>query len=199
MKRFGRYKLLLLVGSSIILLDQITKIWVHRTMKLYDTIPVIPDFFDLHYIRNTGAAFGILSNSQSAFRIPFFVGVSFLAIGIILYLFHQMEESEVMVPLAFSLVLGGAVGNLIDRVHSEIRAFPVAKDAQPLELFPLDINEFSGILPPRLPDVDEGHLPFALPEGLVHMMLDGKPVTIPAGDITAVKAGHEFGLDNNVL
>ena len=117
MKRFGRYKLLLLVGGSIVLLDQITKIWVHRTMKLYDTIPVINNFFDLHYIRNTGAAFGILSGSQSSFRIPFFVGVSFLAIGIILYLFHQMEESEVMVPLAFSLVLGGAVGNLIDRIR----------------------------------------------------------------------------------
>ena len=112
-----RYSLLFGVGGPVVLLDQITKIWVHETLGLYESKPIIPGFLDLHYIRNTGAAFGFLSGSHAGFRIPFFILVSFVAIGIILYLFHKLEESEVMMPLALSLVLGGAIGNLVDRVR----------------------------------------------------------------------------------
>ena len=117
MKWSRRYALLLLVGGSVILLDQVTKIWIDRTLPLYETRSLIDGFFDLHYIRNTGAAFGFLSGSAASFRIPFFLGVSAVAIGIILYLFHKLEESDFMVPLALSMVLGGAVGNLIDRIR----------------------------------------------------------------------------------
>ena len=99
------------------LLDQITKIWVHKTLRLYESTPIVPQILDLHYIRNTGAAFGFLSGSHAGFRIPFFILVSFVAIGIILYLIHKHEESEVMMPLALSLVLGGAIGNLVDRIR----------------------------------------------------------------------------------
>jgi signal peptidase II len=112
-----RYNLLIGLGGLVVLLDQATKIWVHNTMRLYETKPLVPGFLNLHYIRNTGAAFGFLSGSHAGFRIPFFILVSFVAIGIILYLFHKLEESEVMMPLALSLVLGGAIGNLVDRVR----------------------------------------------------------------------------------
>lgn len=112
-----RYNLLLGVGGLVVLLDQITKIWVHKNLRLYETKPIVSEFFDLHYIRNTGAAFGFLSGSHAGFRIPFFVLVSSVAIGIILYLFYKLEESEVMMPLALSLVLGGAIGNLVDRIR----------------------------------------------------------------------------------
>ncbi len=117
MKWSHRYALLLLVGGGIVALDQATKLWVDSTMALYETRPVIGGIFDLHYIRNPGAAFGFLSRSDAAYRIPFFLGVSTIAIGIILYLFHKLEESDVMVPLALSMVLGGAVGNLLDRIR----------------------------------------------------------------------------------
>jgi signal peptidase II len=101
----------------VVLLDQITKIWVDKTMRIYDSKPIIAGFLDLHYIRNTGAAFGFLSGSYAGFRIPFFIAVSAVAIGVILFLFHKLEDSEVLMPLALSLVLGGAVGNLVDRIR----------------------------------------------------------------------------------
>jgi len=113
----ARYGLLLVLGGGVLLLDQVTKILVDQGMRLYATRPLIPGILDLHYIRNTGAAFGFLSGSHSAFRIPFFVVISLVAIGIILYLFRKLEESERLVPFALSLVLGGAVGNLVDRVR----------------------------------------------------------------------------------
>ena len=112
-----RYNMLLGVGSLVVLIDQITKIWVDKTMNLYESTPIVPGLLDLHYIRNTGAAFGFLSGSHAGFRIPFFILVSSVAIGIILFLFYKLEESEVMMPLALSLVLGGAIGNLIDRIR----------------------------------------------------------------------------------
>ena len=112
-----RYNVLLVVGSLVVLIDQATKIWVDNTMRLYESMPIVPGFLDLYYIRNTGAAFGLLSGSHADFRIPFFILVSSIAIGIILFLFHKLEESEVMMPLALSLVLGGAIGNLIDRIR----------------------------------------------------------------------------------
>ena len=117
MKWPRRYNVLLVVGSLVVLIDQITKIWVDKTMNLYESTPIVPGLLDLDYIRNTGAAFGFLSGSHAGFRIPFFILVSSVAIGIILFLFYKLEESEVMMPLALSLVLGGAIGNLIDRIR----------------------------------------------------------------------------------
>jgi signal peptidase II len=112
-----RYSLLLGVGSLVVLIDQATKIWVDKAMRLYESTPIVPGLLDLHYLRNTGAAFGFLSGSHAGFRIPFFILVSSVAIGIVLFLFYKLEESEVMMPLALSLVLGGAFGNLIDRIR----------------------------------------------------------------------------------
>ena len=89
MKWSHRYTLLLLVGGSIVALDQATKLWVDSNMALYETRPVFGEVLDLHYIRNPGAAFGFLSKSNAAYRMPFFLAVSTIAIGIILYLFHK--------------------------------------------------------------------------------------------------------------
>ena len=71
----GRRRYLLLVGGSLVLiaLDQITKMFVMHTMHLHESIPVLPDFFNLTYIRNPGAAFGIFATTNSAFRLIFFV------------------------------------------------------------------------------------------------------------------------------
>ena len=112
-----RYSLLLFVAGSVVLLDQITKVWVDRTIRIYDSQTIIPGILDLYYIRNSGAAFGFLSGSQAGFRIPFFILVFVVAIGIILFLFYKLEDSEVMMPVALSLVLGGAIGNLVDRIR----------------------------------------------------------------------------------
>ena len=117
MKWPRQYTYLLLIGGGCVLLDQVTKIWIDTHMRLYESKSILSGFFDFYYIRNPGAAFGFLSNSQSDLRIPFFIGISLFAITIILYLFHKLEDSEYIIPIALSLVLGGAVGNLIDRIR----------------------------------------------------------------------------------
>jgi len=100
---------------AIVLLDQVTKWFVDRSMPLYRSIPVIDGFFDLTYIRNTGAAFGILAGSGAAFRLPFLMLFSFLAIGFIIVMLRRLPERETGLIIALTFILGGAVGNLIDR------------------------------------------------------------------------------------
>lgn len=107
-----------LVGGlliAIVLLDQVTKWFVDRTMPLYHSIPVIDKFFNLTYIRNTGAAFGILAGSAAAFRLPFLMIFSLLAIGFIIVMLRRLPERETGLISALAFILGGAIGNLIDR------------------------------------------------------------------------------------
>ncbi len=100
---------------TIIFLDQLTKWLVDSTMRLYRSIPIIDGFFNLTYIRNTGAAFGILAGSGTTFRLPFLMLFSLLAIGFILVMLWRLPERETGLITALAFILGGAVGNLIDR------------------------------------------------------------------------------------
>jgi signal peptidase II len=100
----------------IVLADQLTKYIVDRTMPLHYSIPIIDSFFSLTYIRNTGAAFGIFSGSHEAFRLPFLIIVSLIAIGFIFTMLKRLRESETGLTIALAFILGGAIGNLIDRV-----------------------------------------------------------------------------------
>lgn len=84
-------------------------------MPLYHSIPVIDKFFNLTYIRNTGAAFGILAGSAAAFRLPFLMIFSLLAIGFIIVMLRRLPERETGLISALAFILGGAIGNLIDR------------------------------------------------------------------------------------
>lgn len=101
---------------STVLLDQATKLIIDRTFPLHHSVPVIEGFFSLTYIRNTGAAFGIFSGSHESFRRPFLILFSLLAIGFIFRLLWRLSKTEKGLITALTLILGGAVGNLIDRV-----------------------------------------------------------------------------------
>lgn len=100
----------------ILVTDQLTKFIVDQTMPLNHSIPVIDNLFNLTYIRNTGAAFGILARSAAAFRLPFLVLFSLLAIGFIFIMLRRLPDRETGLITALSFILGGAIGNLIDRV-----------------------------------------------------------------------------------
>lgn len=100
-----------------IVLDQWTKNIVIRKFQLGESISVIADFFSLTYVQNTGAAFGILAQAHPAFRIPFFIVVPVAALLVISYLFHKLADNDWKMSAALSLVIGGAIGNLIDRVR----------------------------------------------------------------------------------
>ena len=100
----------------IILLDQLSKFIVDRTMPLNHSIPVIENLFSLTYIRNTGAAFGILAGSAAGFRLPFLVSFSVLAMGFIAMMLRRLPDSEKGLITALTFILGGAIGNLVDRI-----------------------------------------------------------------------------------
>jgi signal peptidase II len=100
----------------IVIVDQLTKIVVDQTLFLHQSIPVIDNFFSLTYIRNKGAAFGILANSAATFRLAVLIVFSLVAIGFVISLIRRLPESERWLTVSLAFILGGALGNLIDRV-----------------------------------------------------------------------------------
>jgi len=112
-----KYRLALIVGSTVLVLDQITKALVENLMHLYQSIEIVPYFAHLTYLKNTGAAFGVLAGTRSPVRMVFFVLVSSVAIGCVLYLLKNLRPGRTSVVTSLALILGGAVGNLIDRLR----------------------------------------------------------------------------------
>lgn len=102
---------------SIILFDQITKYWIVRDFYLHESVPVFKDFFHITYIRNVGAAFGILSKADPSFRVPFFFIVPVLALGMILWAYHKLPTQSRFHSTGLGLIFGGAIGNVIDRIQ----------------------------------------------------------------------------------
>ncbi|MFZ5815547.1 MAG: signal peptidase II [Bacillota bacterium] len=102
----------ILIAVFAVLLDQFTKWLVMARMTLFYEIKVIPGFFSLQFVYNPGAAFGMLANQRW-----FFILVGLLAVGAILYYIQQQREKHWLPTLALGLLLGGAVGNLIDRLR----------------------------------------------------------------------------------
>lgn len=115
MKR--KYWVLLIFFVGILLLDQWTKSMVVQKLPLYQRVNVIEGFFDLTHVRNTGGAFGIFGGEKGGLGSILFVVVSLIAIGAIVVLFLKIKENEKTLALSFSLILSGAVGNLIDRLR----------------------------------------------------------------------------------
>jgi signal peptidase II len=97
-------------------LDLITKLLVERNLSYADRIPVIEGFFYLTHVRNPGAAFGLFSDGDPQTRMFVFIAISIAAVLIILSFFRQLAPGDRLSALALGLILGGAVGNLIDRI-----------------------------------------------------------------------------------
>ncbi len=109
---------------SIVLLDQLSKFAVNRLLPLNESVPVIDDVFSLTYIRNKGAAFGMFAGSTGPFRLIFLVLFSVLAIGFIVKILKGLSDNEKWLLTALSFILGGAAGNLIDRlIYGEVIDF----------------------------------------------------------------------------
>jgi len=113
MKR--KYWVLLVILIWIISVDQWTKYSVQRGLPLHHAVPVIKGFFNLTHVRNPGGAFGIFGGEKRGVGSLLFVIVSLNAIGVILFFFFKTKDDEEILSLAFSLVLSGAIGNLLDR------------------------------------------------------------------------------------
>jgi len=103
------------VGGSILFLDQLSKYYIQKHFHLHESMVILGDFFSLTYIRNPGAAFGLFADQGPMFRTFFFLGVSMAALLFLALLFFQAHDN--LVRMALSLVFGGAIGNLIDRIR----------------------------------------------------------------------------------
>jgi signal peptidase II len=105
------------ISGSVILVDQLVKWIITETMPLYQSIPVIPGFFNLTHIQNTGGAFGFLAHQGVGLRIAIFIVVSSLAAGFIFYLYKKTVDTLPFLSSGFALLFGGAIGNLVDRIR----------------------------------------------------------------------------------
>lgn len=108
---------IIIVVSLIVGLDQLTKYWIDSSMKLYQSDDIIPGIFALTYVRNTGAAFGFLSEMPDGFRQPFFYLTTGIAIIILVGFLRRLGETEQLARLSVIGILSGAIGNLIDRIR----------------------------------------------------------------------------------
>jgi len=115
MKR--KYWVLLIVAIWIISIDQWTKSTVLEKLPLHQSIKVVEGFFSLTHVRNTGGAFGIFGGARGGLGSVLFLVVSLVAIGCIFVLFVRLRDGDKHLSLSYSLILSGAIGNLIDRLR----------------------------------------------------------------------------------
>ncbi len=114
----------LIVAIGAILLDRVTKNLIENLLPTGRTITVIPGFFQITHVHNRGAAFGLFSESTSEWRSVLLIGFSSLALAIIAYLLWKSDHALPTTADGLSLILGGAIGNLWDRVvHGQVTDF----------------------------------------------------------------------------
>ena len=99
------------LSAAVIFLDQVTKQMIVKSFAWYETKAIVPHF-NLVYLKNTGAAFSMMSNAPAIVFIALGVAVS---VGILVWL-RRNPRGQTMIAIAFCLILGGALGNVIDRV-----------------------------------------------------------------------------------
>lgn len=117
MKLESKYLVLATVSCAVVALDQLTKLYIHSGWTLGESVPVIPGFFHLTYVRNPGAAFGIFRDVSEVFRKVFFLSMPPIAMMIIAYMLKGVENTDRWQILSLSLIFGGAFGNYIDRLR----------------------------------------------------------------------------------
>lgn len=102
----------LFVSAILVLADQVSKAIVVRTMSLYESIPIIPNFFHFTYITNDGMAFGI----DFPFGYFIFSAVSLLLTLFLFWYLWSVRNHSIVIRLGLAMIIAGAIGNLIDRL-----------------------------------------------------------------------------------
>ena len=105
MKRLG------ILSFILIIIDVIIKVVVDKCMNIYDTIKIIPNFFNIMYVRNTGAAFSIMENSRVLFIV-----IGIIAIYLIWRFFIKDKQLNNYYIVIYSMLIAGIIGNMIDRI-----------------------------------------------------------------------------------
>ncbi len=128
MRRFD----ILWIGIAIIL-DQMSKMIVESFMELYDSVKVIPGFFDITYVRNTGAAFSMLEG-----KMIFFYIISVAALVAMFYYLIKADKKNYLMRSALILMIAGTIGNFIDRLF-----FQYVRDFLDFTIFGYDFAIFN--------------------------------------------------------
>lgn len=106
-----------LIIIAIVICDQLTKAWITAHFAMFEVKEIIPGLFRLTHLANRGAAFGFLNGDYGNWRHAFFVGIALVALVLMVFLLRQMQKEGKGFVVAISLIFGGAVGNLIDRLR----------------------------------------------------------------------------------
>jgi signal peptidase II len=112
------FKIALPLALGVILLDQATKLLIVENVTLYTTRPVVPGFFNIVHVLNRGAAFGFLNRTDIQWQTYFFFAAAALAVIIIFHLLRMAGDDNKLLILGLGSILGGAIGNLIDRIRT---------------------------------------------------------------------------------
>ena len=107
----NKYLTVFSIALIIIFIDQLTKFLIKTNFQPIQSLPLVNNIFHLTYIRNYGAGFGILQHQKW-----FLVIVSLIVIGFIFYYINRMPEKEKLLQTLTGFILGGTIGNLIDRI-----------------------------------------------------------------------------------
>ena len=104
---------ILILAIAVVVLDQLVKVYIQNHMTVGMSIPVIDDIFHITYVLNPGAAFSILEH-----RTGFFIGVAVILFAAVLYFYPRIPKEYRLLRLGIGLQVGGAAGNLIDRMRT---------------------------------------------------------------------------------
>jgi signal peptidase II len=100
------------VAVATFLLDRVTKAWVEQNIELYDARRVVGDYVRIVHTENSGAAFGLLPERTTLLSV-----LSVLAVFAIIYYYRQIASSSPLIAATLGMQLGGALGNLVDRMR----------------------------------------------------------------------------------
>ncbi len=114
-----RHRHALLAGLALLVagLDQLSKFWVLWSIGPHEAVPVIPGFFSLVLVLNRGSSFGMFNSDSITWQRPVLIIASLVAMAVIIYLAHILRERRPWQIVGLGLILGGALGNLVDRVR----------------------------------------------------------------------------------
>ncbi len=102
--------------AALLVIDQVSKALIAGNIGLNSSVEVIPNFFHLVHVRNKGAIFGFFSQSANTWLFILLTLASFAALGLVVFYFFKTPPREKFLTLALSLILAGALGNLVDRI-----------------------------------------------------------------------------------
>ena len=107
----------LVIVTAVVASDQLTKLWIMKSLSLYESLEIVPGFFSLTYLTNKGAAFGFLAGQTGAWRHYLFLALGTVALVVIVIAWSRLRHAHMLYSFSLPLIGGGALGNLIDRVR----------------------------------------------------------------------------------